>query len=94
MRESFDWFWEYEKSVPVQHLRDVADELLNGGEFTLEPFQPADRLRPLLRDIEDDQHLKQLFVDSAYEIARIEYFSDRPRKAEFPEDSRKQDSHY
>jgi len=91
MRESFDWFWEYEKSVPVQHLRDVADELLNGGESALEPFQPADRLRPLLQDVEDDQHLKLLFVNTAYEVNRIEYFSDKPRKAEFPEDSRKQD---
>jgi putative cardiolipin synthase len=91
MRESFDWFWEYEKSVPVQHLRDVANELLNGREFTLEPFQPADRLLPLLRDIEDVQHLSLLFVSPAHEVSRIEYFSDKPRKAEFPEDSRKQD---
>jgi phosphatidylserine/phosphatidylglycerophosphate/cardiolipin synthase-like enzyme len=91
MRESFDWFWEYEKSVPVQHLRDVANELLNGGEFSLEPFQPADRLRPLLRDIEDAQHLSLLFLSPAHEVSHIEYFSDKPRKAEFPEESRKQD---
>jgi len=91
MRKSFDWFWEYEKSVPVQHLRDVANELLNGGETTLGTFRPATRLQPLLRDIEDGQHLEQLFVNTAYEVARIEYFSDRPRKAEFPEDSHKQD---
>jgi len=91
MRKSFDWFWEYEKSVPVQHLRDVAGELLNGDRLTLGTFQPAGRLRPLLQDIEDDQHLRHLFVDSAYEVTHIEYFSDRPRKAEFPEDSRRQD---
>ncbi len=29
MRESFDWFWESPKTVPVQHLRDVASELLS-----------------------------------------------------------------
>ncbi len=63
MRESFDWFWVYEKSVPVQYLRDI----------------------------EDDQHLKLLFVDTAYEVDRIEYYSDKPRKAEFPDDSTKQD---
>ncbi len=91
MRASFDWFWAYEKSVPVQYLRDVAAELLNGDEFTLEPFQPADRLRPLLQNIEDDQHLRLLFVDTVYEVDRIEYYSDKPRKAEFPDDARKQD---
>ncbi len=29
MRASFDWFWENRKTVPVQHLRDVAAELLD-----------------------------------------------------------------
>ncbi len=91
MRASFDWFWAYEKSVPVQYLRDVADELLNGGEFALEPFQAAERLQPLLRDIEDDQHLKLRFVDTAYEVDRIEYYSDKPRKADFLDGSHKQD---
>ena len=91
MEESFKWFWEDIKSVPVQHLRDVADEMLNGGTYDLEPFQPSDRLGPLLQDIEDQQHIQQLFVEPAFEVARIEYFSDRPRKSKFPENSRKKD---
>jgi len=49
------------------------------------------RLQPTLQDIEDDQRVRQLFVDTAYEVEHLEYFSDKPRKAEFPEDSSKQD---
>jgi phosphatidylserine/phosphatidylglycerophosphate/cardiolipin synthase-like enzyme len=91
MRESFDWFWEYQKSIPVQHLRDVADELLNGGAFELKPYRVSERLQPSLSDIQDPQRVKQLFVDPAYQVSRIEYFSDKPRKAEFPEESSKKD---
>jgi len=91
MRESFDWFWEYKKSIPAQHMRDVAKELLNGKIPELEPYRMSERLQPTLQDIEDDQRVRQLFVDTAYEVEHLEYFSDKPRKAEFPEDSSKQD---
>ncbi len=91
MRDSFDWFWEYRKSIPVQHLRDVAKELLHGESQALEPYRVPERLKPTLQDIADDQRVRQLFVDTAYEVARVEYFSDKPRKAEFSEDSSKQD---
>ncbi len=30
MRQSFDWFWFGRKTIPVQHLRDVAAELVQG----------------------------------------------------------------
>lgn len=91
MRESFEWYWAYEKSIPVQHLRDVADELLNGGTFELKPYRIPERLQPTLKDIEDEKRVRHLFVDTAYEIARVEYFSDKPRKADFPEESSKKD---
>jgi len=91
MRESFDWFWDYKKSIPVQHLRDVANELLNGATFELEPYQVPDRLRPTLNDIANEERVRELFVDTAYEVARMEYFSDKPRKADFPEESSKKD---
>ena len=56
MRESFDWFWEGPKTVPVQHLRDVAAELLDTDEpVRLEPFEAAPRLRPLLEQVNDPQ---------------------------------------
>lgn len=91
MRESFDWFWEYRKSIPVQHLRDVANELLNGGNYDFKPYHIPERLQRILNPIDDYQQLMRLFVDTAFAVERIEYFSDKPRKAEFSEDSSKQD---
>jgi phosphatidylserine/phosphatidylglycerophosphate/cardiolipin synthase-like enzyme len=86
MRESFDWFWNGPKTVPVQHLRDVAAELLDGAPAKLEPFQPAPRLLPLLKEVNDQQQMRELFVEPAFEVTRLEYFSDAPRKHTFPDD--------
>jgi len=91
MRESFDWFWESPKTVPVQHLRDVAAELLNGQTAELEPYRPAPRLEALLKQVADEEHMRELFVEPAFEVERLAYFSDRPRKQDFPADSPKQD---
>jgi putative cardiolipin synthase len=87
MRESFDWFWDGPKTIPVQHLRDVAAELLNGEPATLQPFQPALRLLPMLEQVDDLQQMKELFVAPAFEVERLKYFSDLPRKHEFPDDA-------
>ena len=86
MRESFDWFWDGPKTIPVQHLRDVAAELLNDEPATLQPFQPALRLLPLLEQVGDVQYMKELFVAPAFEVEHLEYFSDLPRKHEYPDD--------
>ena len=40
MRESFDWFWDSPKTVPVQYLRDVAAELLANEPGQLQPYVP------------------------------------------------------
>jgi phosphatidylserine/phosphatidylglycerophosphate/cardiolipin synthase-like enzyme len=86
MRESFDWFWDDPQTVPVQHLRDVAAELLNGEPALLEPFQPAPRLMPLLQQVGDERQMKTLFVEPAFLVDRLEYFSDLPRKHTSPDD--------
>lgn len=86
MRVSFDWFWDGPKTIPVQHLRDVAAELLNGEPAKLEPFQPAPRLLPLLRQVDDAGHMRELFVDPAFEVEHLSYFADLPRKHSPPDD--------
>jgi phosphatidylserine/phosphatidylglycerophosphate/cardiolipin synthase-like enzyme len=91
MRESFEWFWSNPKTVPVQHLRDVAAELLDGPPAELPEFQPAPRLLPLLDAIRHKDHIAARFVEPAFGIDRLEYFSDRPRKQAFPEDAPKKD---
>lgn len=92
MRESFDWFWEGRKTVPVQHLRDVARELLKGAPDEAEPFSPAPRLLPLLEQAGELQNIESRFIAPAFEVKRLEYFSDRPRKQQFPEDAPKKDT--
>jgi phosphatidylserine/phosphatidylglycerophosphate/cardiolipin synthase-like enzyme len=87
MRESFDWFWFGHKTIPVQHLRDVAAELLKDAPREFPPFQPSPRLLPLLAQVEDEQLIRELFVDSAMVVERLAYFSDRPRKHEAVDDA-------
>jgi len=93
MRESFDWFWEGPKTIPVQHLRDVAAELLKADEpLRLGPFEPAPRLRPILQQVDDPQLMSQLFVEPAYSVKQLEYFSDAPRKHSIEEGTLQEDT--
>ena len=67
MRESFDWFWNGPKTIPVQHLRDVAAELLNGPNR--QPCSRFNRPRacyPCSKQVGDLQHMKELFVDAGF----------------------------
>jgi phosphatidylserine/phosphatidylglycerophosphate/cardiolipin synthase-like enzyme len=77
--------------VPVQHLRDVAERLLDGADSQLEPYERPARLRPLLEAVADPGQVRERFVDTAFIVNRLDYFSDRPRKEAFPADAPKQD---
>ncbi|MFC1688062.1 phospholipase D family protein [Pseudomonadota bacterium] len=93
MSESFDWFWEGPKTIPVQHLRDVAAELLDNDDPTRLPaFQAAPRLQPVLVQADDPQIIKELFVEPAYIVDRLEYFSDAPRKHSVEEEVLQEDT--
>ena len=80
MRESFEWFWTSPRTVPVQHLRDVASVLLNSEPGPLPPYQPPARLRPVLAEIGMRSRMAALFVEPALAVDRLEYFADAPRK--------------
>jgi phosphatidylserine/phosphatidylglycerophosphate/cardiolipin synthase-like enzyme len=80
MRESFDWFWSSELSVPVQHLRDVAESLLNDEIEPLAAYQVPERLKDLLASSFDAVGMYALFVEPAYAVGKARYYSDRPRK--------------
>ncbi len=85
MEQSFDMFWDGPKSVPVQHLRDVAKELLSESDPGLGPYQPAERLLPLLERLGDEELMRKLFIEPAFRVERLEYYSDLPRKVAYPE---------
>jgi len=80
MRESFDWFWDSPKTVPVQHLRDVAGELLAGTSMPSADYVAPARLSPVLQEAATPSRMRELFVDTAFEVERLRYFSDQPRK--------------
>ncbi len=91
MRESFEWFWDSPETVPVQHLRDVARELLAHPPAALGPHVPPARLAAQLEIIADERYVRETFVDAALAVEQLEYFSDRPRKQEFPQDAPQKD---
>lgn len=78
MRTSFDLFWDSETTVEIGHLRDVAPLILDDDYFSLGQFEAAERLQPLLKDIEDQQLMHALFVKTAHHIDSIEYYYDQP----------------
>jgi phosphatidylserine/phosphatidylglycerophosphate/cardiolipin synthase-like enzyme len=91
MRQSFDWFWDSPKTLPVQHLRDVAGELLDSAPAPLGDYSPPSRFRPVLDQADNMAYLEEVFVRQVSEVERLEYFSDRPRKEAFPPDAPKKD---
>jgi phosphatidylserine/phosphatidylglycerophosphate/cardiolipin synthase-like enzyme len=84
MRESFEWFWGHPKTIPVQHLRDVAEELLSSPPGPPQPYLPPQRFAPLLESIVDPVDMRIRFVEPALPIRRLQYFSDPPRKQASP----------
>jgi phosphatidylserine/phosphatidylglycerophosphate/cardiolipin synthase-like enzyme len=84
MQESFELFWNSPKSIEVQHLRDVAKRLLSSPPGSLESFSVDPRLLGMLEQIKDETHIEERFISPAFEVERLEYFSDLPRKQAAP----------
>ncbi|MCP4044735.1 MAG: phospholipase D family protein [Gammaproteobacteria bacterium] len=82
MRASFGQFWDSKYSAEVGYLRDVAPLIAGDDDFSLSRFEPADRLQPLLVDIEDMQLMRSLFIDTAHDVDSVEYFYDPPHDSE------------
>ena len=82
MRTSFDHFWESETTVEVGYLRDVAPLIVDDEFSSLTGFEEDDRLTPLVRDIENLDLMRSLFVDTAHQVDSVNYFFDLPHGAE------------
>jgi putative cardiolipin synthase len=78
MRESFDLFWESETSAEIGHLRDVAPLIINEEPYSLPEFEVTERLLPILDEIEDQQQMHSLFVETAHQVDSIRYIYDLP----------------
>jgi len=78
MSASFDLFWENRLTYEVGHLRDVAPLIVKDDHSSLPQFEVAEKLQPLLRDIEDWQLMRELFVETSHHVDSVEYYFDRP----------------
>jgi len=78
MRVSFDLFWDSPTTAEVGHLRDVAPLIIDGQPAHSNGFEVAQRLKPLLADIEKSQLMHELFVTPAHLVDSVEYYYDLP----------------
>ena len=78
MSASFEQFWESRITVQIGHLQDIAPLIINGGYPEATRYPPGRRLMPVLKDIENESLMRELFVDTAHEVDAIKYFYDPP----------------
>ncbi len=85
MRTSFELFWDCKNTVEISHLRDVAALIMEDDVFPLSGFEVADRFKPLITDIGNDDLMRSLFVQAAHTVDSIEYFYDLPHGDDAPD---------
>ena len=84
MADSFEEFWVHPRSVAVERLGDVAQQIVaeaRGAEAPA-PEHVADpqRLARVLARADDPDWVRREFVLPAFAVERVEYFADRPDK--------------
>jgi putative cardiolipin synthase len=84
MRASFDAFWENRNSVPLSRLRDVSSRILSDGlgapGYALHAYANPARVESLSARADDASYIDSHFVQQAYRVGEVEYFSDAPNK--------------
>jgi phosphatidylserine/phosphatidylglycerophosphate/cardiolipin synthase-like enzyme len=90
MRDSFERFWQYEQSVPLSRLRDVAGEILHDGinapAYAAHTYRSPNRVALLSQRADDVNYIRSRFAEHALRVSRVEYFSDEPGKLEQPDE--------
>lgn len=76
--DSFDLFWSSDYTAEVGYLQDIAPLIAEDAFSPPSPYEPAERLKPLLADIEDARLMQSKFVNTAHHVDSIEYFYDPP----------------
>ena len=82
MQASFNQFWDSDTTVETGHLRDVAPLIVDDNSFSPSRFEPAERLQPLLGDIEDRDLMHELFIKPAHQVDSIKYYYDPPHDSD------------
>ncbi len=78
MRDSFDQFWLSDITAEIRHLRDIAPLIVNGDYSEVSGYSVSERLMPVLEDVENEDLMRELFVDTSHKVDAIEYFYDPP----------------
>lgn len=91
MRASFEQFWAHPRSAPLTRLNDVNQRLVSagsGGAGDLAPPTGANlaRIDALRARAADPAYAREHFAAQALRVARVDYFSDAPDKAQRPDD--------
>lgn len=74
---SFDSFWESPHVLPLTHLNDVANRIINNQETQTDWNQPLPELaRELSEQANDNSYIEQTFFKHFVAVDRVEYFSD------------------
>ncbi|MCI5140942.1 MAG: phospholipase D family protein, partial [Candidatus Electrothrix sp. ATG1] len=83
MRKSFDTFWDYKDSVPIQSLVDWQEEVENGTLktwTTKEDFAFNGLFEELLVDANNQQQIGNTFVRQLYPVDKAYFIADDPGK--------------
>lgn len=84
MSQSFDQFWAHPRSRALATLKDVAKRIMLAGDkptsYLAQQLNQASRLTRLQALSEDAAFIDQTFFQKRFQVDRLKYFSDPPRK--------------
>ncbi|MCI5207417.1 MAG: phospholipase D family protein [Candidatus Electrothrix sp. ATG2] len=83
MRKSFDKFWDFKDSVPIQSLVDWQDKVENGTLktwLTKKDFVFNGLFAKLLTDANNQQRIRETFVHQLHPVDKAYFIADDPGK--------------
>lgn len=82
METQFDRYWNDRRSVPVQHLSDVASLIARDGVPALQPahFDQPERVRSAGVQADDAAFVHERIAAHALRVGEVDYISDLPGK--------------
>ena len=83
MRDSFDSYWKFERSINLKNMKDVIKFNKKGLKTdynTRESFYLNDIFDDIDRDTKNPDLISQLFVDSLSEVSHAHFIADDPEK--------------
>ncbi|UXI68469.1 phospholipase D family protein [Tahibacter amnicola] len=84
MLQSFELFWVHPRTRTMAQLKDVNRRLLSDsplpGAWAPPAWENAPRVEALSAKADDTAWISQAFVDTAFRVGTVDYFSDSPNK--------------